>query len=94
MVGPFGLVWFVVASAYTRCCHSVNWKLRDVCHIVSRAGIEPAFTRHVVVNDVGAALKYAARWAATLCASIWPVEAFDRGANPVATVQAVAFHVI
>nr|DAY05992.1 MAG TPA: hypothetical protein [Caudoviricetes sp.] len=37
---------FLVPSAYTGCCHSVNWKLRDVCHIVSRAGIEPAFTRH------------------------------------------------
>nr|DAW15575.1 MAG TPA: hypothetical protein [Caudoviricetes sp.] len=46
MVGPFGLVWFVVASAYTSRCHSVNWKLRDVCHIVSRAGIEPANTSH------------------------------------------------
>nr|DAF23186.1 MAG TPA: hypothetical protein [Caudoviricetes sp.] len=95
MVGPFGLVWFVVASAYTGCCHSVNWKLRDVCHIVSRAGIEPAFTRHRRSARQGRGSEVPSAvsgYSVRLSPSLW--KRSTGGANPVATACTVAFHVI
>ena len=66
----FGLLWLQLTQGVV----TLSTGSFVTCVTASRAGIEPAFTRHRRLERQGRGSEYAARWAAALCASIWPVE--------------------